>query len=137
MICTGIFAHTGVIHFCVIFHNKVFCECSHAPFDVIYLSFIYVYIHTSYSAIKHCVPLAGFCLSLYDMHALNRDVNMIQSINLQLIVYLLECIYLSHGTYQIKMKITSSKLKYYISKITSLTDVYSNMPISLSDMFIF
>ena len=27
----------------------------------------------------HCVPLAGFCLSLYDLHALNRDVNMIQT----------------------------------------------------------
>ena len=26
-----------------------------------------------------CVPLAGFCLSLYDLHALNRDVNMIQT----------------------------------------------------------
>ena len=26
--------------------------------------------------------LAGFCLSLYGLHVLNRDVNMIQSINL-------------------------------------------------------
>ena len=31
--------------------------------------------------VGHCVPLAGFCLSLYDLHALNRDANMIQSIN--------------------------------------------------------
>ena len=29
----------------------------------------------------HHVPLAGFCLSLYGLHVLNRDVNMIQSIN--------------------------------------------------------
>ena len=31
--------------------------------------------------VGHRVPLAGFCLSLYDLHALNGDVNMIQSIN--------------------------------------------------------
>ena len=31
--------------------------------------------------VGHCVPLAGFCLSLYDLHTLNRDVNMVQSIN--------------------------------------------------------
>ena len=29
---------------------------------------------------KHHVPLAGFCLSLHDLHVLNRDVNMIQII---------------------------------------------------------
>ena len=29
--------------------------------------------------VEHCVPLAGFCLSIYDLHALNRDVNMIQT----------------------------------------------------------
>ena len=29
--------------------------------------------------VGHCGPLAGFCLSLYDLHALNRDVNMIQT----------------------------------------------------------
>ena len=37
--------------------------------------------------VGHRVPLAGFCLSLYDLHALNRDVNMIQSIN-QSITYI-------------------------------------------------
>ena len=26
-----------------------------------------------------CVPLAGFCLSLFGMHVLNRDVNVIQT----------------------------------------------------------
>ena len=29
--------------------------------------------------VGHGKPLAGFCLSLYDLHALNRDVNMIQT----------------------------------------------------------
>ena len=29
--------------------------------------------------VGHCVPLAGFCLSLYDLHALNRDVSMIET----------------------------------------------------------
>ena len=29
--------------------------------------------------VGHCVPLAVFFLSLYDLHALNRDVNMIQT----------------------------------------------------------
>ena len=29
--------------------------------------------------VGHYVPLASFCLSLYDLHALNRDVNMIQT----------------------------------------------------------
>ena len=29
--------------------------------------------------VRHRVPLAGFCLSLYGLHALNRDVNMIQT----------------------------------------------------------
>ena len=28
---------------------------------------------------RHCVLLAGFCLSLYSLHVLNRDVNMIQT----------------------------------------------------------
>ena len=27
----------------------------------------------------HCVPLAGFCLSLYGLYVLNMDVNMIQT----------------------------------------------------------
>ena len=27
----------------------------------------------------HCVPLAGFCLSLNGLHVLNREVNMIQT----------------------------------------------------------
>ena len=27
---------------------------------------------------RHCVPLVSVCLSLYGLHALNRDVNMIQ-----------------------------------------------------------
>ena len=31
--------------------------------------------------VGHRVPLAGFCLSLYGLHVLNRDVNIIQSIN--------------------------------------------------------
>ena len=29
--------------------------------------------------VGHCFSLAGFCLSLYDLHALNRDDNMIQT----------------------------------------------------------
>ena len=29
----------------------------------------------------HCVPLAGLCLSLYNLHVLKRDVNMIQQTN--------------------------------------------------------
>ena len=33
--------------------------------------------------VGHQVPLAGFCLSLYDLHALNRDVNMIKKTNKQ------------------------------------------------------
>ena len=37
--------------------------------------------------VGHCVPLAGFCLSLYDLHALNRDVDMIQTKHLPLINY--------------------------------------------------
>ena len=28
--------------------------------------------------VVHCVPLAGFCLSLYSLHVLNWDVNIIQ-----------------------------------------------------------
>ena len=31
--------------------------------------------------VGHCIPLAVFCLSLYSLHVLIRDVNMIQSIN--------------------------------------------------------
>ena len=27
---------------------------------------------------RHCIPLDGFSLSLYSLHVLNRDVNMIQ-----------------------------------------------------------
>ena len=30
--------------------------------------------------VGHCVPLAGFCLSLYSLHVLNMDVNMTQTI---------------------------------------------------------
>ena len=29
--------------------------------------------------VGHRVPLVGFCLSLYGLHVLNRDVNMIQT----------------------------------------------------------
>ena len=29
----------------------------------------------------HCVPLAGLCLSVYSLHVLNRDVNIIQILN--------------------------------------------------------
>ena len=44
---------------------------------------VYVIMHVkdlSLSVVRvgHRVPLAGICLSLYDLHALNRDVNMIQ-----------------------------------------------------------
>ena len=47
--------------------------------------YVYVIMHVkdpqlSVVRVGHCVPLAGFCLCLYDLHALNRDVNMIQSI---------------------------------------------------------
>ena len=28
--------------------------------------------------VGHCVPLAGICLSLYSLHVLNRDINMIK-----------------------------------------------------------
>ena len=31
-------------------------------------------VQLSVVRVGHCVPLAGFCLSLYDLHALNRDV---------------------------------------------------------------
>ena len=30
---------------------------------------------------RRCVPLAGFCLFLYCLHKLHRDINVIQSIN--------------------------------------------------------
>ena len=33
-------------------------------------------------SVGHGVPLAGFCLSLYGLHVLNRDVNMIKKIYL-------------------------------------------------------
>ena len=38
--------------------------------------------------VGHCVPLTGFCLSLYDLHALNRDVNMIQTNKQTTFIYL-------------------------------------------------
>ena len=45
---------------------------------------VYVIMHVkdpSLSVIRvgHHVLLAGFCLSLYGLHALNRDVNVIQT----------------------------------------------------------
>ena len=33
--------------------------------------------------VGHCVLLVGFCLSLYILHVLNRDINMIQTIYLK------------------------------------------------------
>ena len=46
--------------------------------------YVYVMMHVkdpqlSVVRVGHCVPLAGFCLSLYSLHVLNRDVNMIQT----------------------------------------------------------
>ena len=45
---------------------------------------VYVVMHLkdpqpSVIRVGHLVPLAGFCLSLYRLHTLNRDVNMIQT----------------------------------------------------------
>ena len=33
--------------------------------------------------VGHCVPFGGFCLSLYSLHMLNSDVNIIQTKNKQ------------------------------------------------------
>ena len=50
---------------------------------------VYMILHVkdpllSVVGVGHRVPLAGFCLSLYSLHVLNRDVNMIQT-NYQLV----------------------------------------------------
>ena len=48
-------------------------------------NYVYVIMHVkdpqlSVTGVEHCVLVAGFCLSLYNLHMLNKDINMIQSI---------------------------------------------------------
>ena len=48
--------------------------------------------------VGHRVPLAGLCLSLYSLHMLNRDVNMIQTNKPEIDTMkgLASCIFLAH-----------------------------------------
>ena len=45
---------------------------------------VYMIMHVndpklSVVGVGHCAPLAGFCLSIYSLHVLTRDVNMVQT----------------------------------------------------------
>ena len=44
--------------------------------------------------VGHCVPLAGFCLPLYSLHVLNRDINMILNKPYSVIIYIRRNIYM-------------------------------------------
>ena len=58
--------------------------------------------------VGHCVPLAGFCLSLYDLHALNRDVNMIQTNKQNKKICRLMCFYFIFDLFEGPLKINKS-----------------------------
>ena len=67
----------------------VLLNCSHQCWRLVqqrpsmcyHLYVIMIVKDSQFSVVRvgHCVLLAGFCLSLYDLHVLNRDVNMIQT----------------------------------------------------------
>ena len=45
---------------------------------------VYVILHVkdpqlSFARVQHCVPLPGFCLALYSLHVLNRDVSIVKA----------------------------------------------------------
>ena len=63
---------------------------------------VYVTMHVndpylSVVRVRYCVPLAGYCLSLYGLHVLNRDVNKMQT-KKYILYYAMHCSALHYTT---------------------------------------